>query len=1232
MTIPQVMHRLFLWFLSLFVLGVLLLILGASILFWRLSEGRMSMAEVSKGISTALSMPEREIFIDVQSARLTWSDWESPLGVILYQSELRTPGGNLLLPEMEVGLDPLELIRAELVPLVIRLEKPELRWNPRHTGFPVFAVGGLKDSENQEKDFLLPEQFQKLQRVILNDAQIEIFNENSGRIIKTEKVSLETQRNQEKVIVQAAFELLEGEKRSRSSFEGKWDIQQEKGIGVFRLGKVSWPVLAEWIPAGNWVNWSDSEVSGSLSFNVDQHLLPDSISMKLNVAPGNILLPGMGKQKFEGARLEGSWNSMEDRLEIQRLQASMKNGLKAKGSGYLDNPLISPKGSFFIEVYPLALGSWISDSAKDVSEGLKISLRGSKGEKRFGKLETRVDLIPSQQKAALPGLKNVSGKISFENVSVEFENKSFPDFAGGFKQADGELKFEMDSKLEIEEMRSKLNLREGSLLLGDSGLPIPLRKLEFSSTWNGSELSTDDFVLELDNLSRLEAQAALKWDGTNFQTIELQAKSYEVAVDSLSRVWHPSLASKTRQWLVDHLSGGKVEEGSLNLLLEQNSSKQMQLKSLESFLRVKDSNIQFYKNLPPGNEVDATVEIIPDQVEIKLSRGRVGQLQLNHGKLLFAPLRTGSPRASMFFNSSGPLAEALDLLEHPDLAVLKQEMLPFTESSGDVDLDLGMEFPLGKKVDEGFRFTAKAKVKEVHLSGMPLDLEMRNGTVEVDADSENVRVSGAGELSGADVEFDFRKTGKNPSRTKVIAALSKEMAELLGQLSGLDVRGQASADLILAESADSQNRIALQLGLDQADISIPWIDLKKPPGETAVLRGWANIRQGKIESIPFIEIDNQRVRLKSRVILDEEGAFREIEITDIQAPGTNVDQIRISNEEDGSLKFMLDGSKFNLEPLIASKSEMTLQTRKVYFELNSEAMNINPSVSLSGTLKGTLDDNGTFHAEHSGALSRDNQTLLKDAYFIVHQSGNIPEVQGNGMIGENPLNFRFASDTNGNGELDLEAENAGGVFRFLDLTEAVSGGRLKLISNFQGDNLSIHDSEIRLSNFTLKEAPLLVDVFSLISPTGLLEQLLGDGVFYDEGYGKVSVSGNRYTIHEASAVGFSSGIVFSGWIDVEKNELDIKGSVAPAYILSRLVRWIPILGTILTGTDKGGMIALDFRLKGSIDKPEKSTSPLSLAPGILRDVFRFEWLNFFRGDNSTKQVEQPPSDLNESSE
>ena len=89
----------------------------------------------------------------------------------------------------------------------------------------------------------------------------------------------------------------------------------------------------------------------------------------------------------------------------------------------------------------------------------------------------------------------------------------------------------------------------------------------------------------------------------------------------------------------------------------------------------------------------------------------------------------------------------------------------------------------------------------------------------------------------------------------MIAPLSEEMADLLGHLSNLDVRGQASADLLIAESADSQNRIALQLGLDQADISIPWIDLKKPPGEAAVLRvGPTSAREKSNQSLSLKSI------------------------------------------------------------------------------------------------------------------------------------------------------------------------------------------------------------------------------------------------------------------------------------------------------------------------------------------------------------------------------------------
>mgnify|MGYP007008458086 CR=1 FL=1 len=116
------------------------MVLGAMILFWRLSEGRMSMSEISKGITSVLSMPEQKISIEVESAKLTWSDWKNPLGVILYHAEVQTPGGTLILPELEVGLDLTELFFAEMMPQVIRLEKPKLRWNPIKTGIPFFPL------------------------------------------------------------------------------------------------------------------------------------------------------------------------------------------------------------------------------------------------------------------------------------------------------------------------------------------------------------------------------------------------------------------------------------------------------------------------------------------------------------------------------------------------------------------------------------------------------------------------------------------------------------------------------------------------------------------------------------------------------------------------------------------------------------------------------------------------------------------------------------------------------------------------------------------------------------------------------------------------------------------------------------------------------------------------------------------------------------------------------------
>ncbi len=62
--------------------------------------------------------------------------------------------------------------------------------------------------------------------------------------------------------------------------------------------------------------------------------------------------------------------------------------------------------------------------------------------------------------------------------------------------------------------------------------------------------------------------------------------------------------------------------------------------------------------------------------------------------------------------------------------------------------------------------------------------------------------------------------------------------------------------------------------------------------------------------------------------------------------------------------------------------------------------------------------------------------------------------------------------------------------------------------------------------------------------------------------------------------------------------------ISPAYGLTGVLDSIPLLGTILSGGEGEGIVAMTFRVRGTPEDPEFSVNPLSLlAPGILRNIF-----------------------------
>ena len=96
----------------------------------------------------------------------------------------------------------------------------------------------------------------------------------------------------------------------------------------------------------------------------------------------------------------------------------------------------------------------------------------------------------------------------------------------------------------------------------------------------------------------------------------------------------------------------------------------------------------------------------------------------------------------------------------------------------------------------------------------------------------------------------------------------------------------------------------------------------------------------------------------------------------------------------------------------------------------------------------------------------------------------------------------------------------------------------------------------------------------------------------------------------ARAAGLSIGINAEGTLGLETDEVDIQGTIVPAYafnsVVGAIVGNIPLLREILVGGGGDGVFAATYRVDGTFDEPAVAINPIAtLAPGFLRNLFSF---------------------------
>jgi hypothetical protein len=121
---------------------------------------------------------------------------------------------------------------------------------------------------------------------------------------------------------------------------------------------------------------------------------------------------------------------------------------------------------------------------------------------------------------------------------------------------------------------------------------------------------------------------------------------------------------------------------------------------------------------------------------------------------------------------------------------------------------------------------------------------------------------------------------------------------------------------------------------------------------------------------------------------------------------------------------------------------------------------------------------------------------------------------------------------------------------------------------------------------------------------GLVDALGGPGLNFASLTAPFQYGDDTLTLHDVRAFSPSLGLTAKGTIDLAGDQLDLEGTLVPAYVFNSLLGRIPLIGKLFSAERGGGLFAMSYSLRGPANDPAVAANPLSaLTPGILRGMF-----------------------------
>ena len=729
------------------------------------------------------------------------------------------------------------------------------------------------------------------------------------------------------------------------------------------------------------------------------------------------------------------------------------------------------------------------------------------------------------------------------------------------------------------------------------------------------EIKIDQFRMEIDRSASANPVLTMSADAKQLNSapiVHVDASVNDMSIQGLKDYWPETVKPNTHRWIRNNLADGTLSGTKLRMTLKGKTMEDLDPTEMLLTSSITGMTVTYMAQMPKVRDTNAEMALTLGELKLDVTSGHVPDafsgkgLRIPSALLRMKGLGSGTEIADFKIKIAGDFGDAMRLIDNEPLVYSTKMGVDPTKATGSADVDLSIEFPLVSELKlSQVRIGVKAQTEQVGLADVAFGLPLTNGKMSLVLDDSGMDVAGTASLGGIPTKLEWRENfsgGEFRSKYVLDPIVSNAQRPLVG-LSTMPfippyIDGNVAAHVTYTVFRDQTRHMEADVDLTGPAMALPEVGWKKAAGVAAQGKIVAKFVNDRLEEVPsFTVTSGDDLSVEGSATFGDGRTMTSLIIKPSTA-GESKLSLEMKRNGEG-YDVVAEGSAFNAAEFI---KEMNREDRQTAEEKAAGPLPMTVRASFYRTWMTKDDDfrNATLTYERTRAG-------VQAVDFKASVNGTVPV-------------SLMLSSKDGVRKFKGESEDGGAVVRALGLFRDIVGGHLEVNGDVAPDGTMTGIAGIK--DFQLVEAPVLARLLSVAALTGILDELRGGGISFSTLRLPFSYANSQVTIEDGEMYGSALGITAKGTYSFANSNMDMSGTLIPAYAINAALNSIPLLGDLITGGDKGsGIFAATYTYRGPIATAEPSVNPLAaLAPGFLRRIF-----DIFQSKPRSEAATLPPA-------